>query len=168
MKLLCLDNHRQFLEDKLKNYQYLDIILVEKGIDFQGLAYIFDLDHLQDLEKYLHTIELSSQVLFGKKNERIYKIDVHHIVYIEGFSKEAFVHTQQDQYAIREKLYELENDLSQYGFVRISKSLIVNCDMIDSLEPLINMKYRIYLKNGEYVELSRTYVQSFKKYLKMR
>ena len=52
--------------------------------------------------------------------------------------------------------------------MRISKSLIINCRMIESLEPLLNMKYRIYLKNGEYVELTRNYIASFKKYLKMR
>ncbi|WP_050636657.1 LytTR family DNA-binding domain-containing protein [Candidatus Stoquefichus sp. SB1] len=168
MKLICLDQHRQLLEDKLKDYQYLDVILVEKGIDFQGLAYVFDLQHLQELQDYLYSLEMSSQVLFGKKNERIYKIDVHTIVYIEGFSKEAYIHTREEQYEIKEKLYELENILSEYGFVRISKSLIINCYMIDSLEPLMNMKYRIYLKNGEYVELSRSYVRSFKNYLKMR
>lgn len=168
MKLICLDQHRQLLENKLKDYQYLDVILVEKGIDFQGLAYVFDLQHLQELQDYLYSLEMSSQVLFGKKNERIYKIDVHTIVYIEGFSKEAYIHTREEQYEIKEKLYELENILSEYGFVRISKSLIINCYMIDSLEPLMNMKYRIYLKNGEYVELSRSYVRSFKNYLKMR
>lgn len=168
MKLLCLDQHRAFLEEKLKQYHYLDVVLVEKGIDFHGLAYVFDIDHLQELEDYLYSLELSAQVIYGKKKGRLYKIDVHRIVYIEGFSKEAYIHTNDEQYEVKEKLYELENSLSEYGFVRISKSLLINCYMIDSLEPLMNMKYRIYLKNGEYVELTRSYLQSFKKYLKMR
>lgn len=168
MKIICRDDIRPQIEEKLHNYLYLDVILVEKGNDFHGLAYVFDLQHWEELEGYLHAIETSSQVIYGKKNDRLYKIDVHTIIYIEGFSKEAYIHTKDEQYEIKEKLYELENKLSDYGFVRISKSLIINCHMIDSLEPLMNMKYRIYLKNGEYVELSRSYIQSFKKYLKMR
>lgn len=168
MKIICRDAIREQLEKKLQNYLYLDVILVEKGIDFHGLAYVFDLEHWDELENYLYTLETSSQVIYGKKKERLYKIDVHQIVYIEGFSKEAYIHTKDEQYEIKEKLYELEEQLSDYGFVRISKSLIMNCHMIDSLEPLMNMKYRIYLKNGEYVELSRSYIKSFKKFLKMR
>lgn len=168
MKIICRDEVYELLEKRLRKYNYLDIILVEKGIDFQGLAYVFDMEHLQELEDYLYSLETSHQVIYGKYKERFYKVDVHSVVYIEGFSKEAYIHTLEKQYEIKEKLYELEHILSQYGFVRISKSLIINCYMIDSLEPLMNMKYRIYLKNGEYVELSRSYVQSFKKFLKMR
>ena len=168
MHIICLDEHRSQLEKRLQDYQYLDIILVEKGIEFQGLAYVFNLSHLDELEEYLQSLETSTIILYGKKNERIYKIDIHNIVYIEGFSKEAYIHTMNDQFEIKDKLYELEETLSKYHFVRISKSLIINCRMIESIEPLINMKYCIYLKNGEYVELTRSYIQSFKAYLKMR
>lgn len=168
MKIICREEIRFELEKKLERYQYLDVILVEKGMEYQGVAYVFDLAHYDELENYLYSLETSSQVIFGKHKERMYKIDVHTIVYIEGFSKEAYIHTLDNQYEIREKLYELEERLRDYGFVRISKSLVINSHMIDSLEPLMNMKYRIYLKNGEYVELSRSYIQSFKKFLKMR
>lgn len=168
MKIISRDKIYDSLVERFQKYDYLDVTLVEKGMDFEGLAYVFDYEKLDDVEDYLHSLDVSSQVLYGKKNERLYKIDVHKIIYIEGFSKEAYIHTQYEQYEIKEKLYELENILSQYGFVRISKSLIINCHMIESIEPLMNMRYRIYLKNNEYVELTRSYVKAFKKYLKMR
>ncbi len=168
MKIICAQEIKINLEKRLERFQYLNIVLVEKGMNYQGVAYVFDRNNIEKLEDYLYTLESSSRVLFGKKNERIYKIDINRIVYIEGFSKEAYIHTMDAQYEIKEKLFELEEQLFQYNFVRISKSLIINCRMIDSLEPLMNMKYRIYLKNGEYVELSRSYVQAFKNYLKMR
>ncbi|MFR7592244.1 MAG: LytTR family DNA-binding domain-containing protein [Longibaculum sp.] len=168
MKIISSKDHQLYLEKRLQHYLYLDIVLVEKGFHYQGLAYVFDMNHLEQLEEYLQSIDSSSQILYGKKCERFYKIDAYTIVYIEGFSKEAFLHTKDEQYEVKEKLYELEDILSQYGFVRISKSIIINCRMIESIEPLINMKYRIYLTNGEYVELTRSYVKSFKNYLKMR
>lgn len=168
MKILCRDEYFEKINERFQRYQYLDVILVEKGIDFQGVAYVFDIEHLDKVEEYLQSLELSAQVIYGKKKERIYKIDVHRIVYIEGFSKEAYIHTMDEQYEVKEKLYELEERLSDYCFVRINKSILINCRMIESMEPLLNMKYRIYLKNGEFVELSRSYIQSFKKYLKMR
>lgn len=168
MNIICAEEVKQQLEKRLQKFLYLDIVLVERGMKYQGMAYIFDREHMDELEQYLQSLESSLLSLFGKKNERIYKIDISHIVYIEGFSKEAYAHTLKEQYEIKEKLYELEETLLNYDFVRVSKSLIINCRMIESLEPLMNMKYRIYLKNGEFVELSRSYVQSFKNYLKMR
>ncbi|MEG0276392.1 MAG: LytTR family DNA-binding domain-containing protein [Coprobacillus sp.] len=168
MKIICLDEHREQLEKRLQRYSYLDIVLVEKGIDFQGMAYIFDILRFHELEEYLQSVETSTFILYGKKNDRIYKIDIHQIIYIEGFSKETYIRTKDNQYEIKEKLYELEEKLLDYGFARVSKSLIINCRMIKSLEPLMNMRYRIHLKNGEYVNLTRAYTKSFKSYLKMR
>lgn len=168
MKILAHNQNISILQEKFQRYNDLDVVLVERGLDFQGVAYVFDMQHLEEVEAYLQSLETSALVIYGKKNQRIYKIDVYKIVYIEGFSKEAYIHTMDEQYEIKEKLYELEERLFDYGFVRISKSLIINCRMIESLEPLLNMKYRIYLKNSEYVELTRNYIASFKKYLKMR
>ncbi|MEG0276395.1 MAG: LytTR family DNA-binding domain-containing protein [Coprobacillus sp.] len=168
MKLVCSKDLKIQLQERLQKFEYLDIVLVERGMKFQGLAYVFDSNNIEELELYLESLERTSRVLLGKQGDRIYKVDISHIVYIEGFSKEAYVHTLNNQYEVKEKLYELEEILANYQFIRVSKSLIVNCRMIDSLEPLMNMKFRIYLKNGEFVELSRSYVHSFKNYLKMR
>lgn len=168
MKLICHSQHELELFKRLEKYEYLDVVLVEKGLDYLGVAYVFDILHLDDLESYLRSLELSTRVLYGKKGQRIYKIDIHNIVYIEGFSKEAYIHTDGSQFEVKEKLYELEETLGNYGFIRISKSLIINCYKIESLEPMVNMKYRIHMNNGEYVELTRNYLKHFKDYLKMR
>ena len=109
MKILAHNQNISILQEKFQRYNDLDVVLVERGLDFQGVAYVFDMQHLEEVEAYLQSLETSALVIYGKKNQRIYKIDVYKIVYIEGFSKEAYIHTMDEQYEIKEKLYELED-----------------------------------------------------------
>ena len=55
-------------------------------------------------------------------------IPLHHsnIVYIESYGHDIICHTIEDDYAIREKLYEIEGLFESYGFIRVHKSYIVN------------------------------------------
>jgi len=168
MKIICQEKHRKYVENVIKDYQYLDVVLVERGLSFHGVAYIFEVHQLDKVIEYLEEIVSSSCIIYAKKNNRYYKVDAHLVVYIEGFSKEAYIHTIDTQFEIKEKLYELEEKLRKYGFIRISKSIIINCRMIVSFEPLLNMKYRVYLKNNVSVEISRTYLKKFREFLEKR
>lgn len=69
---------------------------------------------------------------------------------------------------IKDKLYELEEKLKQYGFIRINKSIIINVHEIDYIIPEIYNRYSIYMKSGIVLVLSRNYMKSFKEYLKIR
>lgn len=168
MKIICKPEHEYQLKSLLKDYLYLDIVIVEKGLEYVGLCYYFDMNSLDQLIGYLKKQESQGQWIIGYKNERILKIDIHTIIYIEGFSKEAYVYTYDDEYMIKDKLYELEEKLKQYGFIRINKSIIINVHEIDYIIPEIYNRYSIYMKNGIVLVLSRNYMKSFKEYLKIR
>ncbi len=49
------------------------------------------------------------------------------------------------KFKIKEKLYELEPKLKTQGFIRISKSFIVNIVMIDRVQPWFNGKLLLKL-----------------------
>jgi len=63
----------------------------------------------------------------------------------------------------------VEEQLSNYGFVRVSKSNLVNIYKIKQLKPDINMKVYLSFDNGERICINRSYKKSFNDYLqKMR
>ena len=101
--------------------QELDIILVEQGIEYAGLHYTFTLNNLKSVESDLN--EMLERYLIGYLAEKIYRINYQDIVYIEGFSKEVYLNTQTCQYLCHYKLYELEQLLDKYSFIRINRDV---------------------------------------------
>jgi two-component system LytT family response regulator len=67
------------------------------------------------------------------------------------------LHTRSKTHLIREKLSQLETRLDPKFFVRIHRSTIVNLDRIKSFHPLFNGDQLIILKDGQELNLSRTY-----------
>ena len=67
------------------------------------------------------------------------------------------LHVGGETHLIREQLSRLEAKLDPEQFVRIHRSLIVNLDRIKSLHPLFNGDHLIILKDGQELNLSRTY-----------
>ena len=73
-----------------------------------------------------------------------------------------FAYTKSEYYRIRRTLYELEEDLTQKHFVRISKSVIVNLKAVKSVAPEDARRLKLQLRNGEWIIVSRNYVSDFK------
>ena len=68
-------------------------------------------------------------------------------------------------YSSELKLYEIEELLMNTSFVRISKSCILNTDVLDKVKISLNGKMEATLQNGEKVLITRHYVPAFKKKL---
>ena len=58
-----------------------------------------------------------------------------------------------------------EEQLWNYGFVRVSKSNLVNIYKIKQLKPDLNMKVYASFDNGERICINRSYKKSFTEYL---
>jgi two-component system LytT family response regulator len=67
------------------------------------------------------------------------------------------LHAGRETHLIREKLSQLETRLDPKDFMRIHRSTIVNLDRIKSLHPMFNGDQIVILKNGQELNLSRTY-----------
>ena len=63
------------------------------------------------------------------------------------------------------KLYELEQQLEEKDFIRISKQSIINLKKVKSLKADINRKIRVTLQNGEQILVSRMYSDELRKRL---
>ena len=67
-------------------------------------------------------------------------------------------------YSCSGRLYKIE-ELMGSGFLRISKSTIINLKYLDSVEPSFNGMMLVKLKNGSKDYVSRKYLPALKKYL---
>ena len=83
--------------------------------------------------------------------------------YSEG--QRVIVLTIDGRYVVKKKLYELETELGDSNFIRISKSEIVNIHKIKSLDMSITGTIRLVLKTGYETYVSRRNVAKIKEKL---
>ena len=89
-------------------------------------------------------------------------IDLEDILYIESVDRKCFIYTVNKVYESFNKLYELEQQLEQYLFVRINKSCVVNLKNIDSIKTYLDRRLLITMSNNEQLIVSRQYAGSIK------
>ena len=87
------------------------------------------------------------------------------ILYFEAVDEKVFAYTENDVADVRGRLYEYEDRLSDKGFARISKSVLVHLNKIVSISPSPGRKFEAELCNGERVIISRQYAADLKKIL---
>ena len=63
------------------------------------------------------------------------------------------------------RLYELEERLNSWDFIRASKSVIVNFGRVQSIRPDLGGRLRLTMENGEVVGVSRQYAPTIRKKL---
>ncbi len=123
----------------------------------------------REVDNLVRTINLSGDALYGINEkgdtEMVY---VSQILYIEAVDRDVFAYKASGVYRIRNTLYELEDDLKEKLFVRISKSTIVNIKAIRSIAPEDFRRIKLLLSNGEYLVVSRSYANGFKSAIGMK
>ncbi|MCX4340609.1 MAG: LytTR family DNA-binding domain-containing protein [Lachnospiraceae bacterium] len=117
------------------------------------------------VEKLLAALRMMDCQLTGKKGDEIHLLDIAQIIYIESMERKCFVYTTDDVYESDFPLYELERQLTEYGFFRVSKSFLIHLPSIQSLKADINRRIRITMVNGEQIIASRQYADGLKKRL---
>lgn len=118
-----------------------------------------------DIEKILATLRVMDNQLTVRKSNEIYLLDIMQVIYIESVERTCFVYTEKDIYESDFKLYELEQQLEEYGFFRASKSCLIHLRNIQSLKADIDRKIRVTMSNGEQIIASRQYANELKKRL---
>lgn len=89
-------------------------------------------------------------------------LDLEKILYIESVDRKCFIYTAEKLYESCNKLYELEQQLEQYLFVRINKACIVNLKNVESVKTYIDRRLLMTLMNGEQLVVSRQYAEGIK------
>jgi two-component system LytT family response regulator len=88
---------------------------------------------------------------------RVKVIDLAAVDWMSAADNYVTLHVGGQEYLVRDTLSALEQRLDASEFVRVHRSTIVRVDRIAELLPDLHGDYRIRLKNGTEVALSRTY-----------
>jgi len=130
----------------------INIIFSEKDID----------NVIQIIDAIVKREDIMIQV-FNRQGQKQVSSNIIEYFIVENDEINAFVGTEK--YAIKMKLYEIEEMLSEKAFIRVSKYAMVNVNQIDYIKPALNSKLLLLMKNGDELEVNRRYYKSFKKTL---
>jgi len=100
-----------------------------------------------------------------KASGRIFFLRAQDIDYIESEGNYIRVHTGKESHLIREAMSVLETQLDPKKFLRIHRCTIVNVDRIQELQPWFHGEYRVILRNGVQLTLSRSYREKLREFL---
>lgn len=104
---------------------------------------------LLDLVARHAPVPLHLRRLTVKTADRVLFVDVEDIDAIEAAGKYAVVHAGKANHILRESMTALESQLAPERFLRISRSVIVNIDQIQELQPMFKGENLVVLKNGK-------------------
>jgi len=93
-------------------------------------------------------------------------VNASEIFYVESVDKKTFLYLEKNVYRTDLRLYQLADDLVHLGFVQVSKSCILNINVLESIKPLMNSRMEATLKNGEKIHINRKYLSDIKQALK--
>ena len=109
----------------------------------------------------VNQLKMGDESIFGTQNGKTHKVSIHDIFYFEAVERRVFIYGETSVYEVSSKLYEIEEKYEGLGFVRVSKSVIVNVEKMKSIYPTMG-KFKMMLTNGEEITVSRQYIRELK------
>lgn len=88
------------------------------------------------------------------------------ILYLEIVERKSFLYLKDSIWRADVTIQGFLDQYASQGFVRISKSMVVNIHCVRELKAELNMRINIILDNEETIVLNRNYRNSFLDYLK--
>lgn len=98
------------------------------------------------------------------KDDRIILVDIRHILYIGTENRHVFVKTVNDKYMIDTNLYEIEQKLKNYSFLRVHRGYIINPEYVIEAEHWFNGTYNLIFTDGSKTPVSRSYAKNVRQY----
>lgn len=91
-----------------------------------------------------------------KAGGRAFFLKTEEIDWIEAEGKYVRLHVGKESYLLREAIGSMEGQLDPKKFPRIHRSTIVNIERVRELQPWFHNEYRVILKDGTELMLSRS------------
>ena len=102
-----------------------------------------------ETETIISALRIMDSQMPVTKGDESFILDIAKIVYIEAVDRKTFVYTENECYETKLKLYETEERLCGSGFLRISKSCLVQLRYIRSIRAELDRRLRLTLRSEE-------------------
>ena len=127
---------------------------------------VFAAGMTEEIEALLEKLsEQTMLVIAGQKEGRLEILEPIELIRVFAQGGKVFASTRRGEYALRLRLYELEERLDSRRFARISNSEIINLGEVRSFDLSIAGTICVQMKNGEVAYVSRRYVSRIEKIL---
>ena len=120
-------------------------------------------DEINTLAKKL--AQDTPQLLAGLQGEILTVLDQHDIIRLYATNGKVYAETEDGEYQLRLRLYELEERLDKDDFVRISNSEIINLKRVKGFDLSYTGTIFVSFQNDTVTYVSRRYVKKIKQVL---
>lgn len=114
---------------------------------------------------HLNSLNGDRRRLVVKQAEEYVMVQKSEIIFAEVYGKELTLYTQKEELKTSKTLSSLMGELSKEKFVQVSKSSVLNMEMIQRVEPSFSGNLVARMANGMKVSISRRYVPQLKNML---
>lgn len=136
---------------------------IEFGSEPEIIIKCREVDEL--LIQHIHSFKSKPKKLIGICDSEMVLIEPKDVYYFESIDNKSFIYCSDKVIETKLRLYEIENDYEYFGFFRVSKSVILSLEKINTLKPAFNGRFEALLHNGEKVIISRQFVPVLRKKL---
>jgi DNA-binding LytR/AlgR family response regulator len=176
-KLVCKKENEEILRELFQAHhiildQEATVTLCEQGIindENNDVMINFRMDKISTLLRIIKEEKQRLSMLMGKLDDNYIPLEINQIVFFRAFGNDTYANTLDGKsYKIKNKLYELEEDILSKRFIRINKSEIVNISHIIRITPMFKGNFILKLQNyKEQLDISRNYIKEFKERIGM-
>lgn len=118
-----------------------------------------------EIEKIIASIRMINRQIAGVRNGETHLLSLDSILYIESVDRKSFLYTADAVYETALRLQDLEHQLEEYGFLRVSRTFLIHLQRVKSLKAERDRRIRITMEGGEQIIASRQYANELKKRL---
>lgn len=122
---------------------------------------IFTASITEEVNDILNQLQ-APQILSGIRDGKLEVIEQADLIRIYAGSGKVFAVTHKGEYALRLRLYEVEERLPPHCFVRISKSEIINLKKVDHFDMSFTGTICVRLSDGTLTYVSRRCISKLK------
>lgn len=122
-------------------------------------------DHIQNPEKETMRENVMTKRIVAVEEDHSILLEPKEIDFVFAEKRKVFAMVHDKSLEMKQKLYELEELLAPYGFIRFSKSVIGNMNQMDRFELSFNGNLCVYFKSGAKEYVTRKYVHTLKEQL---
>lgn len=97
----------------------------------------------------------------GTSDGRKVTLPLTDIFYFETVDRKNFAYTTDSCFEVKEALRDIIEEYQSAGFVRISKTTVVNIYKVKKLQGDLNMRVILFMKNDEQLVMNRSYRAEF-------
>lgn len=116
-----------------------------------------------EVERAAKLLRAMDKQLIGRREGKTFIVPLKEVLYLETVEGHCFFYTKSAVYESQLRLHELEEELSGFSFLRISRTVLINLKEVSSIKTEINHHLLLTLSSGEKIMVSRQYAEELKR-----